>query len=107
MFTALKEMLGFRTADLRKLRAQQPVILDVRTDTEFTRWHIDGAVHIPFNRLTKAVRQVRQLNRPVITCCDQGRRSGLAALILKGLGIEAYNGGDCRQLNRKWYRPSH
>ena len=58
--------------DLTAILQQGATILDVRTPAEIAQGHV---------------------NKPVITCCKSGARSGMAESILRKQGFEAYNGG--------------
>ena len=69
------------------------VIIDVRTQGEFFNGAIKGSKNIPLQLINTKVNQIKKLNKPVITCCASGMRSGSAASILKTNGIEALNGG--------------
>jgi rhodanese-related sulfurtransferase len=40
-------------------------------------------------------------NKPVITCCASGMRSGSAKGLLKSKGFDAYNGGSWTSLKQK------
>lgn len=64
-----------------------PLVLDVRTDPEWNDKHIDGAVHIPLNKLLERVNEVPKDRRLVIHCLG-GYRSAIAASILASHGIE-------------------
>lgn len=67
-------------------------IIDVRTPDEFRAGHPKGAVNIPLDRLQSQLGKISK-DKPVITCCRSGARSGMAADALKSAGYEAYNGG--------------
>lgn len=77
-------------ADLVKNGA---IIVDVRTPGEYAQGHIKGAVNIPLDMIRSRVSELKQKNKPVITCCRSGARSGSARSILTDAGIECYNGG--------------
>jgi phage shock protein E len=51
------------------------------------------ALNIPLNELKLKSDLIRKWNKPVITVCRSGNRSGIAKGILKATGIDAYNGG--------------
>lgn len=61
-----------------------PNLLDVRTDKEFTRQHIDGAKHIPLGELKDRVGEIN-LDAPVYVICQSGIRSKKAIVQLKEL----------------------
>lgn len=69
------------------------VVIDVRTQPEFFEGHAEGSENIPLNAIPYSIEEIRNLNKPVITCCRSGARSGSAASILKQNGIDAINGG--------------
>ncbi|MGM0461606.1 MAG: rhodanese-like domain-containing protein [Fibrobacterota bacterium] len=69
------------------------LILDVRTEEEFTRGHISEAVHIPLHELEHRYTEIsRYSDRPVLLYCRSGNRSTVAANILMEKGfMELYN----------------
>ncbi|APX99415.1 rhodanese-like domain-containing protein [Lacinutrix venerupis] len=77
------------------------VILDVRTQREWNKGHIENAVHIPIDELNNRVDEVKALNKPVITCCESGVRSAKAAKFLNLNNISAINGGGWIGLKKK------
>lgn len=79
---------------------KRPIVLDVRSASEYKAGHIAGSRHIPLDQLRKKMEEIRKWNRPVLTCCASGRRSGIAASQLKAAGVEAMNGGGWRHLQR-------
>jgi rhodanese-related sulfurtransferase len=89
------------SVDLKALSQHGAIILDVRTLSEFNSGHIEGAIHIPLDQLPKRIAELKQKNKPVITCCASGVRSGTAKGILTSAGIEAYNGGGWQTLQHK------
>ena len=98
-------MIGFLrnifgpAADFKMLvKEKGAVIIDVRTAHEFNSGHIKGALNIPLQIIDVQIEKIRKYNKPIITCCRSGARSGSAASQLKGKGIEAYNGGPWNSL---------
>lgn len=85
----LNERIGGNSRDL--------VILDVREKDAFEAGHIPGAVHLPRGQLELRVNT--QLPDPtvrVLTCCEFGKISTLAAAALRELGygrVVALDGG--------------
>jgi len=77
------------------------VILDVRTQREWDKGHIEDSIHIPLNDLNTRVDEVKRLNKPVIACCESGVRSAKAAKYLNLNGIDATNGGGWLSLKTK------
>lgn len=93
MLSIFKKWFGSSAPDMGQLLAGGAVVLDVRTKNEYDAGHINGAKHIPLDKLQGQLDQVRKLNKPVITVCRSGSRSAMAKNILNNAGIEAYNGG--------------
>lgn len=84
--------LGGPKVDLSQKIKEGAQIIDVRTPDEFRSGHVKGATNIPQDRLAGQLGKIDK-NKPVITCCRSGARSGMAADMLKNAGFEAYNGG--------------
>ncbi len=76
------------------------VIIDVRTSQEFHSGHIQGALNIPLQSIDQQIEKIRKYNKPIITCCRSGARSGVAAAQLRSKGIEVYNGGSWNSLSK-------
>ncbi len=66
--------------------AETTTILDVRTPTEYERWHIPEAINIPYTELRSRLSEVPN-DRPVYTYCRSGFRSYIAYCILKQRGF--------------------
>ena len=69
------------------------VIIDVRTPAEFNDGHADGSVNIPLSEVAGQIKKIKKYNKPIITCCRSGARSGTAANILNNNDIDSINGG--------------
>jgi rhodanese-related sulfurtransferase len=82
-------------------KSRNAVIVDVRTPGEFRQGAIKGSKNIPLQELNNHLVELKKLNRPVITCCASGMRSGSAASILKRNGIEVVNGGGWMSLEQR------
>lgn len=65
-------------------------ILDIREHEEFAAGRIDGAWHVPIAELPARLRQLDS-QRPIVTVCRSGNRSGEAAKFLKSSGFAAEN----------------
>ena len=63
-----------------------PLVLDVRNDAEYAAEHIPGSVHIPYGELNDRHGELPR-ERPIATICRGGKRSGLAASILRRQGF--------------------
>ena len=93
MISFIKKMLGLIELDYAELMERGAIIIDVRTPQEFKQGHVKKAINIPLSDISRSVEKIKQKNKPVITCCRSGARSGNAAATLKSAGIEVYNGG--------------
>jgi rhodanese-related sulfurtransferase len=70
------------------------VILDVREDEEWAAGHIQGATHVPMNRLPNTVAyQPHALggDRPIVVVCRMGGRSAAVTAWLSAQGFDAHN----------------
>ena len=83
---------GTTTATIEDLQ-KGAVVIDVRTDMEFAEGHVEGSKNIPLNVISFQIDKIKKLNKPIITCCRSGARSGSAESILKQNGIDVINGG--------------
>lgn len=94
MLNGLKKIFGLGPKkDLAELILNGAIIVDVRTRGEYAGGHVQGSVNIPLDQLDRKIAELKKKNKPVITCCASGMRSGSARRILEANGIEAYNGG--------------
>ncbi|MFH0968423.1 MAG: MBL fold metallo-hydrolase, partial [Methanobacteriota archaeon] len=68
-----------------------PLILDVRTSSEYTGYHIPGSVNITWPDVRTRFNEL-DTSRPIAVICGTGVRSGIACSILKRFGIhDIYN----------------
>ncbi|GGI55755.1 rhodanese-like domain-containing protein [Winogradskyella haliclonae] len=86
-------LFGKKSNQIKEYLEKDAVILDVRTKKEYDADHIEGAVLIPISELKSRLKEVKDLNKPVIAHCRSGIRSAQASQILNSNGIEAINGG--------------
>jgi rhodanese-related sulfurtransferase len=102
MFDKIKQLLGMEPpVDFAMLVKNGAQIIDVRTPSEFQDGHIQGAINIPLDTLSRQLTKIKK-NKPVITCCASGMRSSSAKSLLKSNGFtEVYNGGGWQSLNHK------
>ena len=65
-------------------------IVDVRTEQEFVRGHIPGAVNIDVKdkEFVQVVNKKLDKQHPVLVYCQSGRRSKIAADLLSGMGFQ-------------------
>jgi hydroxyacylglutathione hydrolase len=65
---------------------EAPLVIDVRHDSEWDSGHLPTAVHIPLGQLTDRLGELPQ-RRPLITQCQSGARSAIAASVLRRAGF--------------------
>ena len=65
-----------------------PLILDVRTRSEFDSGHIPGAVNIPYTDLPVRLGELEiESDQEIVVYCERGGRSTTAASALRGAGF--------------------
>lgn len=86
--------------DLGEVLAKGGVIIDVRTPGEYAGGHIKGSVNIPLAALQGQLGKLKK-EKPVITCCASGMRSGSARTMLLANGFaEVHNAGSWYNLKK-------
>ena len=93
-------LFGNKRKKIEAFMAQGGIIIDVRTKNEYKTGGIPGSKNIPLQYITGQLSTIKKWNKPVITCCASGIRSGSAAAILKSNGVQAINGGAWSSLYR-------
>jgi len=75
---------------LKQLMSEDPAlrILDVRTGGEFETVHIPGSYNVPLDTLGEHVRDLADVEHPVVLVCQSGARAGQAHSHLAGAGKE-------------------
>lgn len=101
MIEFIKKLFGIKTVDFRELVNNGAIIIDVRSPMEYKSGNIKGSKNFPVENIRSKVSDIKKLNKPVITVCRSGARSGMAKSILKSAGIEVYNGGPWTSLQSK------
>jgi phage shock protein E len=88
VFMVYRQISGMRNKKkiLAKIDAGAKVI-DVRTTSEFSGAHYNGAVNIPVDKIAGKLNSVGPKDKPVILYCASGMRSATAAGILKNAGF--------------------
>ena len=97
----IQKLFGKTPAVDFKTLQKNAAIIDVRTKDEFRTGHIKSSINIPLQSLGSRIDEIRKLNKPVITCCASGVRSGMAKKVLEKAGLEVYNGGGWNGLEAK------
>ena len=76
-------------ADLadRIVAQRAPLILDVRTASEFDSGHIPGAVNIPHTELPRRIGELDASDREIVVYCERGGRAMKAVSELRKAGF--------------------
>jgi len=69
---------------------KRPLVIDVRQPDEYRSGHIVGAKLIPLGELRSRLKELPQ-NKEIVCVCASGNRSGSAARLLVGAGLNAIN----------------
>jgi rhodanese-related sulfurtransferase len=101
MFGLIKKLFGGKAVDYKGLVDNGAIIIDVRSTGEFKSGHLKGSKNYPLDSIRTKIAELKKLNKPVITVCRSGTRSGMAKNMLKAAGIEVYNGGAWYSLKNK------
>jgi phage shock protein E len=100
MFDFINKIMG-PPVDYAGLVKQGATIVDVRTPGEFQGGHVKGSINIPLGNLSTQFSRIKK-DRPVITVCASGMRSGQAKSFLLSQGYaEVHNGGGWMALEGK------
>jgi len=87
--------------DFKSIMKNGAVLIDVRTAAEFAEGHIPGSKNICLDQISRRIKEIRQFDKPVITCCHSGTRSAMANRLLKKAGIESFDGGAWHKLQKQ------
>lgn len=102
MLDTINNLFGFKKTDYAELIKRGAVIVDVRSKDEFAGGHIKGSINIPVDQLQNNLSRLKDKNKPIITCCASGMRSGSAKTMLLNNGYtDVHNGGGWGSLNCK------
>ena len=74
------------------------VVIDVRTSLEFIHGHIENACNLPLEELNLFIEEIKNWQRPVITCSANGYRSEVAYRMLQSHKVKALDGGNWQDL---------
>lgn len=95
----LSKLFGSKI-DFKKLMEDGALLIDVRTPDEYKAGHVAASQNIPLDTIPAHIARIKTQNKPVITICRSGARSGVAAGMLKNAGIDVYNGGGWMDFER-------
>lgn len=103
MINFIKKIVGLGPkVNFSALVNEGAIILDVRSKGEYADGHIKGSINISVDTLNSHLSKLKDKNKPIITCCASGMRSGSAKNILQSNGYtQVYNGGGWNSLQNK------
>lgn len=103
MISRLKNLFRLKPApNYNQLVKEGGIIVDVRSIGEYAAGHIKGSKNIPLPDLSSNPGILKDKNKPIITCCASGMRSGSAKSLLQSRGYtNVHNGGSWSSLNNK------
>ena len=80
------------------------VLIDVRTEEEFHKSHVPGAINVPLDIIHNRIEKiVNDTNENITLYCRSGRRSELARNILTKLGYSnVTNGGSMTKVAERY-----
>lgn len=101
MIETIKKLLGIGPkVDLAEVLSRGATIIDVRTPGEYAGGHLKNSINIPLNNLIANSSKLKK-DKPIITCCASGMRSGSAKSMLLSHGFtEVHNGGSWYNLKK-------
>lgn len=69
------------------------ILIDVRTDMEFSHFHLPGSIHIELQVFTTNIKKYakKYKDKKVLFICKSGNRSGIAASLARTNGLDTYN----------------
>lgn len=80
--------------EVKKKDSNEPLIVDVRTEEEFSYGAFPGAINIPLDELEYRIDELGSKDRKIILYCASGARSGYAVRMLSAYGFtNLENGG--------------
>jgi rhodanese-related sulfurtransferase len=76
-------------SEIEEFRDKGYDLIDVRTEAEFDRGTIPGAINMPVDSIRE--RKSELTNKNLLVTCQVGQRGHTASLLLKELGFNAVN----------------
>ncbi|MBF0118777.1 MAG: FAD-dependent oxidoreductase [Desulfobacterales bacterium] len=75
-------------AHWENINDNSPYIIDVRTVFEYSKSHLQGSINIPLHQIRDKISEIPK-DREILTYCVVGKRSYIAARILRQYGFNA------------------
>ncbi len=63
-------------------------VIDVRSPMEFSGGNVEGSINIPLDKLPQKIKEIQEINEPILVCCASGVRSMSACQYLRQNGID-------------------
>jgi rhodanese-related sulfurtransferase len=82
-----------RENEIKEYLKKESIVLDVRTQAEWDEGHVKNSKHIVLNLIPLEIEEIKSWDKPIITVCKSGGRSGQAAQFLAQNNIDVINGG--------------
>ena len=73
----------------RRRSGDDPLVIDIREQSEWDEGHIPGAIHIPRGNLESRIAGVATHDQEIVLSCASGNRSLLAGTTLREMGFES------------------
>jgi phage shock protein E len=94
MINFLKQLFSNKgSEELKEQLAAGAVVIDVRSESEFSGGHVKNSKNIPLNKLAGKLDSIKKLNKTIVCVCASGMRSAQATNFLNQNGVKAINGG--------------
>ncbi|MDA8622165.1 rhodanese-like domain-containing protein [Psychrosphaera sp.] len=65
-------------------------LLDVRSPSEFTEGHIQGALNIPHHAIIDELDKLKSIDKTIVVYCRSGRRAQKAEAMMRKNGIKDF-----------------
>ena len=97
-----KETQIMEISNAKEDNVTSPIVIDVRTPTEYITGAFPNAINIPLDKLPEHISQLGSYNRDITVYCASGGRSSYAEKMLRQAGfLNVKNGGGIMQMMTK------
>ena len=79
------------------MQENEYVILDVRSESEFSENHLVGAINVPYDKIDEKTELDKE--KIIFVYCKSGARSGIAYETLTDLGYTVYDLGSFAEID--------
>ena len=103
LFLVVKQLGQASSKTVREVMGRKPVIIDVRTDHEYSSSHLEGTRNLPLGELGQRIEKVLPMgtDRPILLHCHSGTRSAAGVRLLKRKGYtQVFNLGSYGRAQR-------